>query len=92
MNIGIIELQKQLEELGHETIILNNFVCFEYHIPHGRFKGKTIEIALEAPQFPLNPPVRGFPVSLSAEAEEMSPIPPANSLHPTKVYPAPGPH
>ncbi len=57
MNIGIIELQRQLTELGLQPEILNNvYVAFKFKVPHGRFRGQEIEIALEAPQFPLNPP------------------------------------
>lgn len=57
MNIGLNELQNQLTELGFENEILNNrFVVFKFIVPTGRFKDKEIEIALEAPQFPLNPP------------------------------------
>lgn len=57
MNIGLGELQRQLDELGYlSSIISNQFVVFKFKVPTGRFKDKEIEIALEAPQFPLNPP------------------------------------
>jgi len=57
MSIGIEELRKQLEELGYKVLIINNrFVSFDFRVQHGRFKGRDIQIALEAPQFPLNPP------------------------------------
>lgn len=53
MTIGIQELERQLHELGFSTERLqSNMVAFRYEIPHGRFKGRTIQIALEAPQFP----------------------------------------
>lgn len=64
MNIGLEELQRQLSELGYSPIIVENtnrkFVKFEFLIPVGRFKGKEVEIALEAPNFPLNPPSGPF--------------------------------
>jgi hypothetical protein len=61
MNIGLTELKRQLEELGLTAEIIDNqFVSFPYKIPHGRFRDKEIEIALEAPQFPLNPPSGPF--------------------------------
>jgi hypothetical protein len=60
VNIGIGELKRQLEEIGIKTELIasggSQFVSFHYKIPHGRFRDKEIEIALEAPQFPLNPP------------------------------------
>lgn len=57
MNIGLIELKRQLSELGYNPEITGNvFVVFEFIVPTGRFKGQKIEIALQAPQFPLNPP------------------------------------
>jgi len=57
MNIGLNELQNQLSELGYKTEIVDKrFVVFKFIIPTGRFIDKEIEIALEAPQFPLNPP------------------------------------
>ncbi|MBI2417416.1 MAG: hypothetical protein HYV28_05840 [Ignavibacteriales bacterium] len=56
MNIGLTELQRQLEELGYKSYQLKGFVCFNYIIPHGRFRNQEVEIALEAPQFPLIPP------------------------------------
>ena len=57
MNIGLSELQQQLIELGFPaTIEQNRFVVFPFIVPIGRFRNKEIEIALEAPQFPLNPP------------------------------------
>ena len=57
MNIGLQELSRQLVELGYSPSIHNNqFVVFDFIVPHGRFKDELIQIALEAPQFPLNPP------------------------------------
>lgn len=57
MNIGVDELKRQLVELGISTEIkYDKFVVFPFIIPHGRFRNKEVEIALDAPQFPLNPP------------------------------------
>lgn len=57
MNIGLDELHRQLCELGYSASVVDNrFVMFKFCVPTGRFKDAVIEIALEAPQFPLNPP------------------------------------
>ena len=57
MEIGLNALQEQLKEIGYESKIVDNqFVVFSFNIPVGRFRGQIVEIALEAPQFPLNPP------------------------------------
>lgn len=55
--MGNQELLNQLQGKGFETWMhTNNFVCFKYKIPHGRFRGQQVEIALQGPQFPLIPP------------------------------------
>lgn len=57
MTIGNQEILNQLLDKGFNAWMhTNNFVCFKYKIPHGRFKGQEIEIALQAPQFPNLPP------------------------------------
>ena len=57
MELGTSELKSQIEAMGVKTEIMNeDYVCFQYKIPHGRFKEQIIEIALNAPQFPLIPP------------------------------------
>ena len=57
MNIGLDELRRQLCELGYTSSVIDNrFVMFNFYVPTGRFKDTIVEIALEAPQFPLNPP------------------------------------
>ncbi|HEY3388268.1 MAG TPA: E2/UBC family protein [Prolixibacteraceae bacterium] len=57
MDIGLNELHRQLCDLGYSSSVVNNqFVVFNYKIPTGRFIDQEVEIALEAPQFPLNPP------------------------------------
>jgi hypothetical protein len=61
MEIGILELKRQLEVLGYvPEIIDNRFVTFKMPILHGRFKGRAIDIALESPNFPINPPSGPF--------------------------------
>ncbi len=55
--MGIEILESQLSEAGYDTWrIGNDFVAFKFLVPHGRFRGKTIEIALNAPNFPDVPP------------------------------------
>jgi len=57
MIIGNQEILNQLRSKGFNAWMhTNNFVCFKYKIPLGRFKGQEIEIALQAPQFPNLPP------------------------------------
>ena len=68
--MGNSELSKQLNELGLETYSpALGFVTFKYTVPHGRFKDKEIEIALNAPKFPIVPPsgiyVKPFIMSIS---------------------------
>lgn len=55
--MGNQEIFKQLKERGFETWMhTTGFVCFKFKIPLGKFKDKEIEVALDAKQFPLNPP------------------------------------
>lgn len=55
--MGNQEILKQLIERNFEAWMhTNGFVCFKFKIPHGKFKDRDIEIALDAKQFPLNPP------------------------------------
>lgn len=56
MNIGLQELEKQLQNLGFTTERLENMVAFPFKIPHGRFKGMEVHVALQGPQFPNIPP------------------------------------
>ncbi|WP_282160374.1 hypothetical protein [Ulvibacterium marinum] len=55
--MGNQELMNQLQGKGFETWEhTDNFVCFKFTVPHGKFRGQEIKIALQAPQFPLVPP------------------------------------
>jgi hypothetical protein len=55
--MGNQELMSQLQSKGLETWMhTNNFVCFKFIVPLGRFKGQEIEIALQGQQFPMLPP------------------------------------
>lgn len=55
--MGPQELLNQLQSKGFEAWMhTNNFVCFKFSVPHGKFRGQEIEIALQAPQFPIIPP------------------------------------
>ncbi|MDP2338925.1 MAG: E2/UBC family protein [Bacteroidota bacterium] len=50
----------QLQELGFTPISYGegkeNFIGFQFKVPHGKFCGQQVEIALQAPQFPVAPP------------------------------------
>jgi len=55
--MGNQELMSQLQSKGLETWMhTNNFVCFKFIVPLGRFKGREIEIALQGQQFPMLAP------------------------------------
>jgi len=61
--MGISDIKEQLEAMGYAVKTYpdspgypGGFVAFTYVVPHGRFMGKEVEIALNAPQFPLVPP------------------------------------
>ncbi len=55
--MGNQELLNQLLSKGFEAWMhTNNFVCFKFTVPHGKFRDTEIEIALNAPRFPLIPP------------------------------------
>jgi hypothetical protein len=55
--MGNQEILKQLIERNFEAWMhTNGFVCFKFKISLGKFKNEVVEIALDAKQFPLNPP------------------------------------
>jgi hypothetical protein len=55
--MGNQELLNQLQSKGFKAWMhTDNFVCFKFLVPHGKFKDQEIEIALMAPQFPIIPP------------------------------------
>ena len=55
--MGIIQLKQELDELGYEVnTVAHDAVSFSFTVPLGRFKGETLEIAVQAPQFPNVPP------------------------------------
>ena len=55
--MGTQELIDQLETRGYQvTKYDGEYVSFPMIVPHGRFRGIEIEVALQAPQFPLVPP------------------------------------
>ena len=50
-------IEQQLKDAGYLTTRHENgFISFEFVIPTGKFEGQKIEIALDAPQFPMLPP------------------------------------
>lgn len=70
--MGIDEMEKQLVAMGYQPVRCNDFVCFEFAIPHGKFRGHKIEIALQAPQFPDIPPpgpnIKPFLLPINSQA------------------------
>lgn len=55
--MGTEDIKSQLRELGYEPVDHGDqFVGFRFTIPHGRFRGREVDIALQAPQFPDIPP------------------------------------
>jgi len=77
-------LRSQLAELGYQpTVPLDvngnptDFVAFKFTIPHGRFRGQEVEIALTAPQFPSIPPSGPY------IRPHLMPITGGGGLHPT---------
>jgi len=61
--MGADDIKQQLEAQGYQVQIYpgngayaGGFVSFKFCIPHGQFMGQEVEIALNAPQFPLVPP------------------------------------
>ncbi|HMI02498.1 MAG TPA: hypothetical protein VK541_08460 [Pedobacter sp.] len=61
--MGTSEIKDQLEKLGYQVITYSSpngkvldFIGFLFRIPLGRFKGQEIEVAINAPQFPVIPP------------------------------------
>lgn len=68
---------KQLEAMGYQPISHpNGVVGFQFVIPHGKFRGQQVEIALQVPNFPDAPPpgpnIKPF----------LLPINPNNGAHP----------
>jgi len=90
--MGTQELVKQLEELGYETTMYpdtpgypGGFVSFKYKVPHGRFIGQEIEVALNAPQFPLVPPSGPYISPQLLPIKPFGPLPPFDGIHDRKV-------
>jgi len=50
-------LFNQLVEMGYQPVMHpNEFVIFRFVIPHGRFRDREVEVALQAPNYPDIPP------------------------------------
>jgi hypothetical protein len=76
-------IQQQLSSLGYESVIYEadpqypgGFVSFKFIVPLGRFRGKEIEVAVNAPQFPMIPPSGPY------IKPHILPLNPSGSLHP----------
>ena|ERR1700722_4712122 len=55
--MGTEDIEKELNALGYETILpTTDFVSFRFKIPHGKFRGQEVNIALHAPNYPDIPP------------------------------------
>lgn len=52
-SVGVERMEKELAEMGYDSYRpCPDIVAFKFVVPHGRFKGEEVEIALHAPQFP----------------------------------------
>jgi len=63
MKLGHELIIEQLSELGYEVTSYpdspnypGGFLGIKWTVPVGRFRGQEIEVALNAPQFPMAPP------------------------------------
>ncbi|MGY4540029.1 hypothetical protein ACVW0P_004471 [Mucilaginibacter sp. UYNi724] len=86
--MGADEIVKQLGELGYQSTIYpdmpgypGGFVAFKFKIPHGRFMGREIEVALNAPQFPLVPPSGPYISPHLLPIKAFGPLPPFDGVH-----------
>lgn len=90
--MGNQEIIKQLTDLGYETKIYpeiqgypGGFVSFIFKVPHGRYKDQEIEVALNAPQFPLIPPSGPYISPQLLPIRPSGPLPPFDGIHDRKV-------
>lgn len=83
---GREEFERQLRELEYapDASQSGNRVVFEYVVPDGKFKGRTVNLGFDVPaEFPRTPPP-GPHVSPA-----LLPMNPSAQDHPTKTAPSP---
>lgn len=90
--MGTQEIVNQLEALGYATTIYSgtanfpgDFVAFKYKVPHGKFIGQEVEIALNAPQFPLLPPSGPYISPQLLPIKGFGALPPFDGIHDRQV-------
>lgn len=90
--MGPANIIQQLEELGYPTKTYpgnvnfpGEFVSFRYKIPHGKFIGQEVEIAVNAPQFPLLPPSGPYISPHLLPIKPHGPSHPFDGVHDRKV-------
>ncbi|MBV9871515.1 MAG: hypothetical protein JO214_12925 [Frankiaceae bacterium] len=54
--MALADLQEALIAEGYAASITGDFVTFPYVVPVGAHAGTTVQIGLQAPDFPINPP------------------------------------
>ena len=54
--MALTDLRDALIAAGHAATINGAFVTFAYEVPIGAHAGETVMIALQGPDFPINPP------------------------------------
>lgn len=86
--MGHQEVVRQLSELGYEPKLYpeapgypGGFVAFNFKVPHGRFIGQEVEVALNAPQFPLVPPSGPYISPNLLPIKPFGPLPPFDGIH-----------
>ncbi|NVM64181.1 hypothetical protein FHW88_002509 [Mucilaginibacter sp. SG538B] len=86
--MGIQDIVQQLIELGYEPQIYpespnypGGFVSFKFKVPHGRFIGQEVEVALNAPQFPMIPPSGPYIKPHLLPIKPFGPQPPFDGIH-----------
>jgi len=84
-------MAKQLGELGFTTAYYpecagfpGDFIAFKYTIPIGRFRGREVEIALNAPNFPSLPPSGPYFRAQLLPIKGGS-VPPFDGIHDRKI-------
>lgn len=54
--MALIDLRDALVAAGYAATITGDFVTFPYEVPIGAHAGTTVQIGLQGPDFPVNPP------------------------------------
>ena len=57
---GVAQLAQELEELGYEVLVVDNFAVFEYTVDIGPLDGLEIRVGLDGSGHPHSPPSGPF--------------------------------